>query len=243
MSTAADDLSGDEPPTPRPAALQRDMVVPSDVSRRKLQRELDTWQANCAMHWQRERAVIVGIDDLLVDVAFAVPLDGISLGLPGPSASAVIPFAIRLEFTNYDLEPPSLTFIHPFTKTPAAPIVPFREVVDGVERSILLAEHPITGLPFICRPGMAEYHLHPEHRNESWLAEHRDRGVGRLANVVEAVWRAATEHASVRVAQVALLAMQLELRPLPGTTQALAIDPAAPAAAADAGGDVPKATC
>lgn len=241
MTAPARDLAGDEPPTPLPAPLQRDMVVPSDVSRRKLQRELDTWKANVAMHWQRERAVIVGIEDLTVDVAFAVPLDGISLGLPGPSASAVIPFAIRLEFTNYDLEPPSLTFIHPFTRTPAAPIVPFREVVDGVERSILVPEHPITRLPFICQPGIAEYHIHPEHRNESWLAEHRDRGLGRLANVVERVWRAATEHASVRVVQVAVPAMQFALGPLPGAIQEVGLDPAAMASAAGAIGDVPQA--
>lgn len=216
--SAADALAGGEPLPLVRAPLRREMVVPPDVSRRKLQRELDTWYANAAMHWSRERAVIIGLDDLLVDVAFAMPLDGISLGMPEPSASAVIPFAIRLDFTNYDLEPPSLTFVHPFTKEPASPIVPFREVVNGTERPILLAEHPITRLPFICQPGTAEYHMHPEHRNESWLAEHRDRSVGRLANVVERVWRAGTEHASSRVANVAVSALQLELRPLPGTS-------------------------
>lgn len=218
MSQPADALPRDEPLTLVRAPLRREVVVPADVSRRKLQRDLDTWHANAGMHWHRERAVIIGLDDLVVDVAFAVPLDGISLGLPGPSASAVIPFAIRLDYTNYDLEPPSLTFIHPFTKEPASPIVPFREVANGTERQILLAEHPITGLPFICQPGTAEYHVHPEHRNESWLAEHRDRSVGRLANVVERVWRAGTEHASSRVANVAVSALQLELRPLPGTS-------------------------
>lgn len=214
--SAAEALAGGEPPSLVRAPLRRETVVPPEVSRRKLQRELDTWHSNASMHWNRERAVIIGLDDLLVDVAFAVPLDGISLGMPEPSASAVIPFAIRLDYTNYDLEPPSLTFVHPFTKKPASPIVPFREVVNGTERSVLLPEHPITRLPFICQPGTAEYHVHAEHRNESWLAEHRDRSVGRLANVVERVWRAGTEHASARIANVAIAALQFELRPLPG---------------------------
>ena len=57
MREPADALVGGEPLPPVRAPLRREMVVPADVSRRKLRRELNTWHANAAMHWTRERAV------------------------------------------------------------------------------------------------------------------------------------------------------------------------------------------
>jgi hypothetical protein len=201
--------------------LQRQVVVDSAISLAKVGRDLDLWHANAADHWSREGAMILAEDGLVIDVAFATRLDGLQMGeMPVAGGCALIAFAVRLDYTNFDLEPPSLTFIHPMTKELASPVVPFRELYNGEERSVLLSEHPITGLPFICQPGNAEYHAHLEHRDESWLHEHRSRGVGRLANVVEGLWRASTAHATFAVSVTPFLALQPMMSPLRATQSA-----------------------
>lgn len=201
---------------PRP--LQRPVVVDRAISAAKLRAELDDWDALATTYWDTRRAVIIGVGGLTVDIAFAVPLLGLPAAVPpgGPGAAAMLGVAVRLDFTNYDLEPPSLTFIDPLTKDPAVPVIPGHEIHDGVLRNVVLGDHPITHLPFLCQPGIAEFHLHPQHQDESWLAEHRDLGSGRLANIVERVWRAMAKygvaHLQPQMLQIPVPLLQIAVR-------------------------------
>lgn len=155
------------------------LLVPRDVSQAKLDEELELWQMNRDLY-RRRGWFLLSASDLEVEVAFVAL---VSLGdKPLPAVTA----AIRLTYDNYDLWPPALTFIDVRTGEPSYPVVPALDRVDGDVRNVLL-EHP-NGGPFLCIPGLREYHSHPQHSGDDWLL-HRSAGTGRLAVVCERVWR------------------------------------------------------
>jgi hypothetical protein len=96
-------------------------------------------------------------------------------------------FGVRFDFSNYDLHPPSVRLIDPFSREPyifsRLPTHLNRAVSTGVpgESSIqplMQASHP-NDIPFFCIPGVREYHEHPGHTGDSWLL-HRNTGEGTL---------------------------------------------------------------
>jgi hypothetical protein len=101
----------------------------------------------------------------------------------------VVPVAVRISFDNYDLDPPSLRFIHPISGEPSLPSVneAWLETKEGLEQ-IFIGMHPTTQQPFLCVPGTREYHSHPQHDGDSWFL-HRTTGEGRLVTLLERVWQ------------------------------------------------------
>lgn len=171
-----------ETPTIAPIAEQSSppLLVPREVSQAKLDEELTQWHANSAVY-RRRGWLLLSARDLEVEIAF---VGTVSLGeqqLPAITA------AIRLSYDNYDLWPPSLTFIDVHTGAPAYPIVRALDRVDGGDVRNVLLDHP-NGRPFLCLPGLREYHSHPQHSGDDWLL-HRSSGAGRLAVVCDRVWR------------------------------------------------------
>lgn len=156
-------------------------LVPHDVSQAKLDDQLQDWHRNGSAY-RRRGWVLLGTDDLTVDVAFVTRLP-----IAGDLVVPAMPVAIRLNFANYDLWPPSLTFIDPILREPAAPLARAIELVNGEPRDALLV-HPETQAPFLCMPGVREYHAHPQHTGDDWLL-HRSTGAGRLAVICDIVWR------------------------------------------------------
>jgi hypothetical protein len=131
----------------------------------------------------------------MVEVAFVAPVP-FSTG----SVVPVVTACIRLDYTNYDLEPPSLRFIDVWTGEPATPPVqPAQLSSTGEPQNLLPGPHPDTGLPFLCLPGLLEYHTHPQHSGDLWLVGHRAQGAGRLAVVCERVWQAMGRHLGLAV--------------------------------------------
>ena len=156
------------------------LLVPRAVSQAKLDEELAQWHANRVLY-RRRGWILLSARALEVEVAF---VGAVSLGdkqLPAITA------AIRLSYENYDLWPPSLTFIDVRTGAPAYPIVQALDRVDGDDVRNVLLDHP-SGGPFLCLPGLREYHSHPQHSGDDWLL-HRSSGAGRLAVVCDRVWR------------------------------------------------------
>lgn len=114
--------------------------------------------------------------------------------------------AARLDFTNYDLVPPSVTFVDPATGA-ALPMksLGFRmlratgladaspETVTALAQQQrltfqeLLQAHEPDDIPFLCLPGIREYHDHPAHTGDSWLL-HRRSGEGSLHFILEQIW-------------------------------------------------------
>ena len=112
------------------------------------------------------------------------------------TAPAIILAAVRFDYTNYDAEPPSVRIVNPFTGQPLKsseillPIL--RKVVspDGSPQPpqpLLQAASP-DSVPFLCIPGVKEYHDHPAHTGDAWEL-HRQPNEGRLVHLLEAFSR------------------------------------------------------
>ncbi len=160
------------------------VLVDRELSREKLLRELELW-GNNAMH--RERGwILLDVDEdaLVVELAF---LAQISTSV-GSSPLPIVACAIRLTYENYDLWPPSLTFISAFTRQPIRPHVrAFQANPQGL-RDVVIDSHPETNQPFLCLAGIREYHTHPQHTGDNWLL-HRELGEGSITTICDRVWR------------------------------------------------------
>ncbi|HLK53358.1 MAG TPA: putative metal-binding protein, partial [Candidatus Angelobacter sp.] len=96
------------------------------------------------------------------------------------SPPAVV-FGALLEFSNYDIWPPSVTIVDPFTREPykqkELKVILNRKVSTvvipgfGVKVDVqpLLVAHSGEDIPFLCIPGVREYHSHPAHTGNSWF--------------------------------------------------------------------------
>lgn len=157
------------------------LLADSAVSAAKFEAELDAWQQNAETYRQRGW-VLLGREGLNVEVAFVGRLPLADQALP------VVPACIRVNFDNYDVIAPSVTFIDVFTRAPTVPPARALTWEEGVEHNVLINAHPDTGLPFLCLPGVREYHSHHEHSGDAWLL-HRAQGAGRLAVICEHIWQ------------------------------------------------------
>lgn len=152
------------------------------VSRTKFEREVAAYREIQEGHIRRGW-LLLKAEFPEVYVVFAAPQ------LKPP----VIIFGVLLDFSNYDLWPPSVTLVHPFTKEPykrsELPTILKRRVVQEVlvgdqtqkvpTEQPLMQAHNADDVPFLCIPGVREYHEHPGHSGDSWLT-HRGGAVGTL---------------------------------------------------------------
>jgi len=109
---------------------------------------------------------------------------------------------VLLDFTNYDFEPPSVRLVDPFTRIPykakELPTVLLRKQQSAisafpgapqiVNASPLMQAHDPEEVPFLCVPGVREYHEHPAHTGDSWFA-HRGLGVGTLFQLLSLIYQ------------------------------------------------------
>jgi hypothetical protein len=144
--------------------------------------------------------------------------------------------AVRLDFTNYDLVPPSVTFVDPATGT-ALPMksLGFQMLrLNGVEGASpetvatlaqqqplsfqpLLQAHDPDDIPFLCLPGVREYHDHPAHTGDSWLL-HRRSGEGSLHFILEQIWASGInpiQALNYQIQQMSFAGFQVNLAALP----------------------------
>lgn len=156
-------------------------LVDPEVTRRKVDREIELWSENAKIY-RRRGWILLGREGPVVDVAFtaALPLGGRTLPIIGA--------AVRIDYQNYDLWAPSVEFIDPSTGEFAPPLVGAVMQTPEGPRNLLVGSHPQTGRPFFCVPGIRQYHDHPQHSGDSWLL-HRSQGAGSLATICDRIWR------------------------------------------------------
>jgi hypothetical protein len=178
------------------------IVVDPEVTRRKFERELELWREQEAVY-RRRGSVLLAEGDLTADIGF--------LGrLPvGQQLLAAMSACVRIDFSNFDLWPPSVEFIDPFSGEYAAP--PVQALIDTDEgpRDLVVHSHPESGRPFFCVPGIRQYHEHPQHSGDSWLL-HRQTGEGSLATICDRIWRSMARN---------LIGVQVNVQTLPGQLQ------------------------
>lgn len=78
-----------------------------------------------------------------------------------------------LDCSAFDADPPSVAMVDSETLEPLS----IERWAPGVPHSI----HPVTGEPFVCLQGVAEYHTHPSHLDDHW---DRYRAIYRLPQTV-----------------------------------------------------------
>jgi hypothetical protein len=70
------------------------------------------------------------------------------------------PGVFLLDCRSFDAQPPSVAMLDPDSGAE----LPMEGWIPGVPHSV----HPVTGKPFVCLQGVAEYHLHPSHLDDPW---------------------------------------------------------------------------
>ena len=114
---------------------------------------------------------------------------------------AIHVFTVQIDFTNYDLQPPSIVFVDPESKKS----IKIEQLQTRMMRKILTAESskekiPLIPLimaqkfdhkPFVCIPGVREYHQHPSHTNDPWVV-HRGSGEGTLGFLLDQLYEYGT---------------------------------------------------
>lgn len=178
------------------------IVVDPEVTRLKFERELELWSEN-EDAYRRRGWLLLGHGDVHIDLGFLGRLPLVQ------QLVIVMTACIRVDFTNYDLSPPSVEFIDPFTGEYAHP--PVQALVDSDEgpRNLVVHGHPETNRPFFCVPGIRQYHDHPQHSGDSWLL-HRHTGEGSLATICDRIWRTMARN---------VLGLHVEVQTIPGRAQ------------------------
>jgi Predicted metal binding domain len=170
-------------------------VVDPEISRAKFDREVAAYRELEATYRKRGW-LLLDAEFPEVSVAFAA-----TKLRPAPIVAAVV-----VDFTDYDLQPPSVRFVDPFTREkllastmqiqmlrrPSMPGVPPEAIAalvqrGGVQLSNMIQANRLDDYPFICLPGVREYHDNPAHTGDAWLL-HRGSGEGSLAFILEKIW-------------------------------------------------------
>ena len=179
-------------------------VVDPAVSKRKFEREISNYRENEVDYRRRGW--------LLLEATFPRVL--VVMATPQLSPPAVVT-GVLLDYTDYDLQPPSVRLVDPFTWEPylpgALPTTLKRSVTAGVAGELpagiqlppgvqvppggqiqMMTEQPLMqwhsddDVPFLCIAGVREYHDHPAHTGDAWLL-HRANGAGRLARLLDVI--------------------------------------------------------
>lgn len=145
-----------------------------EVTRKKFNKELEEFK-ELELEYRKRGVFLIENSDFKLRFLFSIP----SL-VPSP-----IVFSVDLDYTNWDFEPPSLVLINPFTG------IPFKADEVGIQflqwnneigkPQPLLVGHDI---PFLCIPGVREYHNHQHHSGDSWFL-YRTKGEGKLCDLIE----------------------------------------------------------
>ncbi|MBN9483102.1 MAG: hypothetical protein BGO70_01225 [Bacteroidetes bacterium 43-93] len=177
---------------PVPGVITSTQFVDPAVSRVKFERELALFKS--IEDTNRERGIILlqaeFPDIILAFTAYKV-------------RPVTVVFTVKVNFTNYDVEPPSVQFIDALThelvrveqlptrlkrKVPVVVQVPAGDgqttTVPGEADQALIQFHEPHNIPFLCLAGIREYHAHPAHSNDPWL-NHRGKSEGTLGFLIE----------------------------------------------------------
>jgi hypothetical protein len=103
----------------------------------------------------------------------------------------VVAFSVRINFTNFDFEPPSVVFVNPFTeglvRRDQVPMIFIQLNKNPPFQPLDLLQGHGNMVPFFCIPGVREYHDHPAHSGDSWFL-YRTRGEGNLLFIIDQLY-------------------------------------------------------
>ena len=173
--------------------MDKELFMDPAISRSKFETEVAEWAKRSADHAKRG-ILLLAADYPKAFAAFALPI----------VRPQQLLFGVELDFTNYDIWPPSVEFADPLTREPfpfgASSLskvimgnvvtdlfIRFRQ--DTTNGNRLIPENPVLrqgpgGPAFLCMKGVREYHDHPAHSGDSWL-QYRGSGIGTLFYILD----------------------------------------------------------
>lgn len=183
------------------------MIVDPAVSRRKFAQEVEV--ARAQQHFHRQGIWILRSEYPIVFVAIVTPV-GMPM-FPGVLS------AVHIDFTDYDVRPPSVYFVDPFSERR----LELGEIKWWFPKATNVLRHPTTGQvlaaqplnyvqgfnsrrPFLCLPGVREYHECSGHSGDSWFL-HRGKMGNLLVHLLTMLQRygsGAVDGVQFQVAQV-----------------------------------------
>ncbi len=115
---------------------------------------------------------------------------------------------VEFDYTDYDVQPPSVRLVHPFTGVPYTlaqlPISLRRQARPELPAEVraffeqggaqlageqnLMQGYGPDDIPFMCVAGVREYHDHPGHSGDPWEL-HSASGAGRLVRLLDVIDR------------------------------------------------------
>jgi hypothetical protein len=176
--------------------VSQSQFVDPQVSRAKFDREIAEYH-DLGSDYRRRGWLLVRAEFPWILVVLAAPQ------LKPPA----IVTGVAFDYTNYDMRPPSVRLVDPFTGNPYKA----KELPTHLKRSVESAGPPMPGLqlplgaearfvaqqplmqwygpddtPFLCIAGVREYHDHPGHSGDAWEL-HRRSGAGRFVRLLETI--------------------------------------------------------
>lgn len=154
-------------------------LVDPAVTRIKFEREIRNYRT-MESEYQRRGWLLLRAEYPEAVVLFAAPQLA-----PPPLLVGVV-----INFINYDFWPPSVRFVNPFTlarlRGSEMPIQLLKRVPGDPPVQHLIQQHA-DQVPFLCVRGVREYHHHPFHSNNPWLAQ-RGAAAGTLYDILNIIW-------------------------------------------------------
>ncbi|MCY3883590.1 MAG: hypothetical protein OXG24_01605 [Gammaproteobacteria bacterium] len=114
------------------------------------------------------------------------------------TSPVMLMLGVALNYSNYDLVPPSVQLVHPISgkpykgselPTPLPRLLPTSDlncVPPRIETQPFMQAYGPDEVPFLCVAGVREYHEHPAHSGDAWEL-HRPNGAGRLVRLIEII--------------------------------------------------------
>jgi len=190
-------------------------TVDIEVSRKKFEDELSIFLHRQDAH--RENGIIL-LKATFPDIELLFIAKQL---IPAP-----VVFSVRINYTNYDLEPLSVSFIDPLTGDllKANRVLTHFNKKNGVDLNGNLIKQPLLqfetpdGIPYLCIPGVREYHNHPFHTGDSWML-HRKLGVeGSLGYLIDKLYDygiSAISTFNLPIISIPMVQLGLDLNKLP----------------------------
>lgn len=160
--------------------------VDEEVSRLKFKRELENFD-RLKEHY-RQLGVLL-LHQSFPDLFFAFVALAVNY--------KPIVFATCINFTNYDVEPLSVKFVDPLTFQPVRftqMATRFPRKIEGSSQPQFLLQAERDEEPFLCIPGVREYHDHIYHNGDLWFLYRKNGGEGSLCFLLDNLQLYGTSH-------------------------------------------------
>jgi hypothetical protein len=139
------------------------------VSQRKFEREIELLRGEASTFVHAAGWQITAASFPELSVVFTHPRSSRHVGF-------------RFQCDSWDEQPPSLSLFDPDTKAE----LPWDKWPQGVWA--VGNPHPVTNKPFLCLPGIREYHIHTSHVTDHWH-NYKAKGSYTLTFIVDRVWQ------------------------------------------------------